>query len=250
MSLSAQLTSEQLKQIIEDEKNTDKGAREVQEQVEDGEEVLDPANTSSVLNTVLSTINNEFEHECLGEAVSLLNAHPIRQSTDDRVPGHKYSIPGLPGTKSLAHQVSVIWFIVRRWVWDTDMPGALVADEMGLGKTFTSVAAAMLCKLVTEKVVMGLPLSIVWADTLEEWVILAVNDFPGIVSEEREWYRLQRSNSVPCQLLQIQTSPPHGHPALVSALEPIVLVTMPGVAETFKTVVVGKSVSHHHRHSA
>jgi len=36
MSLSAQLTSEQLKEIIEDEKNMDKGAREVQEQVEDG----------------------------------------------------------------------------------------------------------------------------------------------------------------------------------------------------------------------
>ena len=29
------------------------------------------------------------------------------------------------------------------------MPGALVADEMGVGKTFTSVAAAMICKLVT-----------------------------------------------------------------------------------------------------
>jgi len=31
MSPSAQLTSEQLKEIIEDEKNTRKGAREVQE---------------------------------------------------------------------------------------------------------------------------------------------------------------------------------------------------------------------------
>jgi len=237
MSPSAQLTSEQLKEIIEDDKNTDKGAREVQDQVEDGEEVLDPANTSSVLNTVLSTINNEFEHECLDEAVRLLNVHPIRQSTDDRVPGHKYSIPGLPGTKFLAHQVWAIWFIVRRWVWDTDMPGALVADEMGLGKTFTSVAAAMLCKLVTEKVVMGLPLSILWWNTLEEWVILAVNNFPGIVGEQREWYPLQRLNSVPCRLLEIQTTPLHGHPALVSALEPILVVTMPGVAETFKTVI-------------
>jgi len=157
---SPQLTSEQLKEIIEDKKNTDKDAREVQEQVEDGEEVLDPANASSVLNTVLSTINNEFEHECLDEAVRLLNVHSIRQSTDDRVPGQKYSNPGLPGTKFLAHQVWAIWFIVRRWVWDADMPGALVADEMGLGKTFTLVAAAMLCKLLTEKVVMGLPLSI------------------------------------------------------------------------------------------
>src|SRR5882757_5906467 len=237
MSPSAQLTSEQLKEIIEDEKKTDQGTREVQEQVEDGEEVLDPENTRSVLSTVLNTINNEFEHECLDEAVRLLNVHPIRQSADDRVPGHKYSIPDLPGTKFLAHQVWAIWFIVRRWVWDADMPGALVADEMGLGKTFTSVAAAMLCKLLTEKVVMGLPLSILWGNTLEEWVILADNDFPGIVGEEREWYPLQRLNSVPCRLLEIQTTPPHGDPGLISALEPILVVTMPGVAETFKTVI-------------
>jgi len=59
MSPSVQHTSDQLKEIIENEKNTDKGAKEVQEQVEDGEEVLYPANTTSVLNTVLSTINNE-----------------------------------------------------------------------------------------------------------------------------------------------------------------------------------------------
>ena len=47
------------------------------------------------------------------------------------------------------------------------MPGALVADELGHGKTFTSVAAAMLCKSVTEKVVIWLPLSISWGNTLE-----------------------------------------------------------------------------------
>jgi len=64
------------------------------------------------------------------------------------------------------------------------MPGALEADEMDLGMTFTSVAAAMLCKLVTEKAVMGLPLFILWGNTLEEWVILVRNDFPGIVGEE------------------------------------------------------------------
>jgi hypothetical protein len=238
MSPSAQLTSEQLKEIIEDKKKTNQGAREVQEQVEDGEEVLDPENTSSVLCTVLNTINNEFEHECLDEVVRLLNAHPICQSADYRVPGHNYSIPGLPGTKFLAHQVWAIWFIVTRWApWDADMPGALVADEMGLGKTFTSVAAAMICKLLTEKVVMGLPLSILWGNTLEEWVILADNDFPGIVGEERERYPLQRLNSVPHRQLEIQTTPPYGHPALISAHEPILVVTMPGVAETFKSVI-------------
>jgi hypothetical protein len=89
MSPSAQLTSEQLKEILEDDMNTDKGAREVRKQVEDGEEVLDPANRRSVLNLVLSTINNKFEHECLDEAFRLLNDHHICQSPDDRVRGHK-----------------------------------------------------------------------------------------------------------------------------------------------------------------
>jgi hypothetical protein len=130
-----------------------------------------------------------------------------------------------------------MWFIVRSLVWDTDMPGALVADEMGLGKTFTLVVAAMLCKLVTKKVVMVLPLSILWGNTLEEWVILAHNDFPSIVGEERKWYPLQRLKSVPRCLLEIQSTPPHGHPALISALETILVITMPGVAKTFKSVL-------------
>jgi hypothetical protein len=88
MSPSAQLTSEQLTEIIEDEKMTDQGAREVQEHV-DGED-LDPDHTSKVLNTVPNTIINESEHKCLQAAVRLLNSYPIHQSIDDRVPGHKY----------------------------------------------------------------------------------------------------------------------------------------------------------------
>jgi len=115
------------------------------------------------------------------------------------------------------------------------MPGSLVAEGMGLGKTFTSVAAAMLCKLVSEKVVMGLPLSTVWGNTLEEWVILAHNHFPGIVGVVREWYLLQRLNSAPRHLLEIQSTPPYGVPALNSAFTQILVVTMPGVAETFKS---------------
>ena len=58
MSPSVQLTSEQPKEIIEDEKNTKKGARHVQEHVEDCKEVLDPDSSSVVLSTVFSTINN------------------------------------------------------------------------------------------------------------------------------------------------------------------------------------------------
>jgi len=42
---------------------------------------------------------------------------------------------------------------------------------------------------------------------------------------------------MPRSLLEIQTTPPHVHPTLVTALEPILVVTMPGVAETFKTFI-------------
>jgi len=181
---------------------TDQGAREVQEQV-DGKEVFDPDNTISVMSTALNTIHNEFEHDCLHEVVRLLNAHLICQSADDCVLGHKYSIPGLPGTKFLAHQVWSIWLIVNRCVWDSDMPGVLVADEMDYSKTFTSVAAAMICKLLTEKVVMGLPLSILWGNTLDKWVNMAQNNFPRIISDKWEWYPLWRQNSVPCHLSEI-----------------------------------------------
>ena len=38
-------------------------------------------------------------------------------------------------------------------------------------------------------------------------------------------------------LLEIQAIPPHGHALHISAHEPILGVTMPGVEETFKTVI-------------
>jgi hypothetical protein len=126
---------------------------------------------------------------------------------------------------------------MRRGVWDADMSGALVADEISLGKTFTLVATAMISKLLTEKGVMGLPLLILWGNTLAEWVNIVQNDFPCIVGEEREWYPLQRLNSVPHCMLEIQKTLPLRHQALITAHEPILVVTMHGVAETFKTVI-------------
>ena len=84
---------------------------------------------------------------------------------------------------------------------------------------------------------MGLALSILSGNTMEEWVILAHNDFPGIVAKEWGWYPLQRLNSVPRHLLEIQTTPSHRDTALISAHEPILVVTMPAVSETFKTVI-------------
>jgi len=68
-------------------------------------------------------------------------------------------------------------------------------------------------------------------------MIVVHNDFPSIVGEARVLYLVQKLNSVPCCRLEIQTTPPHGYQAHVSAIEPILVVTMPRVAETFKTVI-------------
>jgi hypothetical protein len=139
--------------------------------------------------------------------------------------------------KFLAHQVWAIWFIVRMWVGDTDMQGALVADEIGLGKTCTSVAAAIICKLLTEKVVIGLLLSILWENTHDERLDLGKNDFPGMIGDKWEWYPLRRYNSMPCHLAKIQSTAMQGHPVRTLASEPILVVPMPGVAERFKSVI-------------
>jgi len=57
MGLSAKHTKEQVEEIIEDAQKTDKGGREVQEQVEGGQNVLHPDNSSSVVSTFLNSIN-------------------------------------------------------------------------------------------------------------------------------------------------------------------------------------------------
>jgi hypothetical protein len=149
-----------------------------------GKEDLDPDNTSSQMSTVLNTIKNKFQHECLEEGDRLRNDHTIRQSADVLVPGPKHSIPGLPRTKFLVHYIWAIWYILRRWVLDADVPGVLVADQMGLGNTVTLAAAAITCSIVTEKVGMGLPLSTLCGNTHTEWVNMVQNDCAGIISKE------------------------------------------------------------------
>jgi hypothetical protein len=63
------------------------------------------------------------------------------------------------------------------------------------------------------------------------------NDFPGINGEEQESYPLRRQNSVPRCVLEIQKTPQQGHPAQRFGLAPILVVTMSGVAETFKSLI-------------
>ena len=108
---------------------------------------------------------------------------------------------------------------------------------MGLDKTFTSVAVAMICKLRTEKVVMRLLLSIVWGNTIEYWVNIVQNNYPGIIGEPWEWQPLQRLNVVPRYHLEMQTTPPPGHSEFTSALEPLLVVANAGVGESFMRVI-------------
>jgi len=153
--------------MINEKMTTDHIEREVQNPV-DSEEGLHPDNINSVWSSHLHTINNKFEHDFLDEAVRLRNAHPIRQSRDAHVPDHKNSSPGLTETTFLVHKSWAIYFILRRWISNGEMPGILVTDIMGLRTAFTLVAVAHLWKIVTDKVVMGSAMSILWQNTLEE----------------------------------------------------------------------------------
>jgi len=77
MSLSAEVTSQQLKDFIEDNVNTHQHRREVQKKVDDGMDVINSDNSSLVVNNVVDIINNDVVSECLDDAVSLLNSCPI-----------------------------------------------------------------------------------------------------------------------------------------------------------------------------
>jgi hypothetical protein len=102
MSQSAQLALGPQNEIIEDEKKTEHGGREVQEPP-DGAVDLNPVNATSVLNTVVNTINNKFECKSHDEAGRLGTAHLIPGSIDDGLPRHMYSFPGLSRMKFLVH---------------------------------------------------------------------------------------------------------------------------------------------------
>lgn len=72
------------------------------------------------------------------------------------------------------------------------MPKTLVADKMGHVKTYPSVAAAKICKLLTEKVVMGLPVLGLLGNILEDGMNIVRNNFPRLIGEGQEWDPLQR----------------------------------------------------------
>jgi len=71
------------------------------------------------------------------------------------------------------------------------MAEVLAADIMDDGKTVTSVAAVMRCKLLTDKGVLRLPLSLLWGNIVDEWVNMPRKHYPGVIGEEWGLYLLQ-----------------------------------------------------------
>jgi len=210
---------------------------ESQEQMPNCDKVIDPYNSGSIPSTDLNSINCQFEYDCHDDAVWLHNAFRDCQYNADRLPGNMYWISGLLGTQFLGPQVWARLIIVTRWIRDWDMQWAQVADDVESGKMFTSVAAAMIYILLSEKLVMGLLLSMLWGNTLDEWVNMAQNEYPSIIGEAHVWYPLQRLYLVPCCISEIRTTPAVRHPAFTWALEQIIVITIPRVAATFQSVI-------------
>lgn len=61
---------------------------------------------------------------------------------------------------------------------------------MSLGKRFSLVTAGVICKLLTTKDIVGLPISYLYQNTLDELVKIAQNEYPGIIDAKRKWYPL------------------------------------------------------------
>jgi len=73
--------------------------------------------------------------------------------------------------------------------------------------------------------------------TFVERVNMVQNDSPRMIGKDWKWYLLWKLYSVPHRLLPIQTTAPLGLPALTSAIQRILVVTMPRVIESFNSAM-------------
>jgi len=80
------------------------------------------------------------------------------------------------------------------------MLAILVVVHIGASKKFISMAMDIICKLLTDKVNVEFPLSSLKGNTLHKWVTMDGKVCPLIISEQQDWYALQRMNNVPCHL--------------------------------------------------
>jgi hypothetical protein len=99
------------------------------------------------------------------------------------------------------------------------------------------VSAAKICKFVTERVGIGLPMSIVWGNNLAQLLNMAPNDLSGMIGGKWKQYSLRRQNLLGCHCSEILSTQLLRHPVLKSAFQPVLVVTMLAVAERFKSVI-------------
>ena len=195
----------------------------------------DSDETSTVLgDALLTTLNNSFEHECLEEAVALLGATSRPDAQDDVIRGTKYLLKAFPSVTFLAHQIWGIWFLVRRWLFDVDLPGVLLADEMGLGKTYTVLAAALFAKTIAHSLMtrQDCPLLVFFGRTLRQWQDEVEQGFPGLSEAQRGWYPCTHPRPVPRRLLQLLLDQGEATQD-VAPWHPVLCVVLPSVRETF-----------------
>ena len=203
----------------------------------------DEETAGSVLgDALLATVNNSFEHECLEEAVALLGATSRPDAPDDLIRGTKYLLKSFPSVSFLAHQIWAIWFLVRRWLFDVDLPGVLLADEMGLGKTFTVLAAALFAKTIAHSFMSNkeYPLSFFFGRTFRQWQNEVEQEFAGLSEVQRGWYPCTHPRPVPRRLQQLLDEGMTTQD--IAPWHPVLCVVLPSVRETF--VAATRTITH------
>jgi len=91
------------------------------------------------------------------DVIQVLNPNLISQLQKDCVHGKKLAIPGQHESMFVVNKVWAMWLNVWEWIVNADNPGVLAADDLGFGKRFPSVSVTIICKLMSELVVLRLP---------------------------------------------------------------------------------------------
>ena len=143
-------------------------------------------------------LNNDFEHQCFQDAVTMLGAQLLTPEEDDIGP-RMLGIPGIPNGRFLPHQVWGVWFIVERILADRP-PVALIADDMGLGKTHCALATLLYLKYIINQAAAGRPLPCLGGKSVAQ-LVAQFERVPRIFGVENEIYRRPAIIIVPANLL-------------------------------------------------
>ncbi|KAF8523045.1 SNF2 family N-terminal domain-containing protein [Trichophaea hybrida] len=188
-----------------------------------------PAHDGGQWQRLLANHANAYEHECFDDALKYLDAKPAPRINGEVPGGPKWILPGIPNGRFMMHQVWAVWFVIKRWLWESSLPGVLIADEMGLGKTWTAIGAAMTSKIIYEQAMRGdIPMAIFNGLTYKEQLVQATLD---IDNTDSRWIKDPR-----CTYPYL---PPPLDPkySKCDPRQPILVVTLSNVSHTFTTAL-------------